>query len=78
MHVVQCARLDGNGASRRPLYRAVHRVFVAPARAMSRMRGDPDYGLAIIDHPIVGLTKEELLQQARTAASQVIEHLVDQ
>ncbi len=50
--------------------------FVAPARAMSRMRGDPDYGLAIIDHPIVGLTKEELLERARTAAPQVIQHLV--
>ena len=45
---------------------------------MSRMRGDPDYGLAIINHPIVTLTHEELLGRARIAAPQVILHLVDQ
>jgi hypothetical protein len=54
------------------------RPFVSQARAMSRMRGDPDYGLAIINHPIVTLTQEELLEQARAAAPQVIRHLVDQ
>ena len=51
--------------------------FVSQARSMSRMRGDPDYGLAIIDHPIVTLTHEELLERARIAAPQVIRHLVD-
>jgi len=53
------------------------RPFVSQAHAMSRMRGDPDYGLAVIDHPIVTLTVEELLEQARKAAPQVIKHLVD-
>ena len=53
------------------------RPFVSQARAMSRMRGVPDYGLAVIDHPIGTLTVEELLEQARTAAPQVIQHLVD-
>ena len=53
------------------------RPFVSQAHAMSRMRGDPDYGLAVIDHPIVTLTVEELLEQARKAAPQVIQHLVD-
>ena len=53
------------------------RPFVSQAHAMSRMRGDPDYGLAVIDHPIVTLTVEELLEQARKAAPQVILHLVD-
>ena len=38
------------------------RPFVSQARAMSRMRGNPDYGLAIIDHPIVILTHEQLLE----------------
>ncbi len=51
--------------------------FVSQARTMSRMRGDPAYGLAIIDHPIVTLTNEELLERARTAAEQAIRHLVD-
>ena len=53
------------------------RPFVSQARAMSRMRGEPDYGLAVIDHPIGTLTVEELLERARTAAPQVIQHLVD-
>ncbi len=53
------------------------RPFVSQAHAMSRMRGDPDYGLAVIDHPIVTLTVEELLEQARKAAPQVIQHLVN-
>ena len=51
--------------------------FVSQARAMSRMRGNTDYGLAIIDHPIVILTYDELLERARIAAPQAIEHLVD-
>ena len=34
--------------------------FVSQARAMARLRGDADYGLAVIDHPIVTLTHEEL------------------
>jgi hypothetical protein len=53
------------------------RPFVSQAHAMSRMRGDPDYGLAVIEHPIVTLTREELLARARVAAPQVIQHLVD-
>ena len=53
------------------------RPFVSQARAMSRMRGNPDYGLAIIEHPINSLTNEELLERARIAAPQAIEHLVD-
>ncbi len=51
--------------------------FVIQAHAMSRMRGDPLYGLAIMDHPIGTLTYQELLERARTAAPQVIQHLVD-
>ena len=51
--------------------------FVSQARAMSRMRGNPHYGLAIIDHPIVILTHEELLERARIAAPQAIDCLVD-
>ena len=54
------------------------RPFVSQARAMSRMRGDPAYGLAIIDHPIVTLTHEELLERARIAAPQAIQALVGQ
>jgi hypothetical protein len=54
------------------------RPFVNQARAMSRMRGDPDYRLAVIDHPIVTLTHDELLERARIAAPQVIKHLTDQ
>ena len=53
------------------------RPFVSQARAMSRMRGNPDYGLAIIEHPIVSLTNELLLERARIAAPQAIENLVD-
>jgi len=42
------------------------------------MRGNPKYGLAIIEHPIVTLTHEELLERARIDAPQVISNLVDQ
>ena len=38
--------------------------FVSQARAMARLRGDADYGLAIIDHPIVTLNHEELVERA--------------
>ena len=53
------------------------RPFVIQGRAMSRLRGDPDYGLAIIDHPVWTLAQEEWLERARAAAPQVIQHLVD-
>ena len=53
------------------------RPFVTQARAMSRMRGAPDYGLAIIEHPIVTLNKDQLLERARIAAPQAIQHLLD-
>ena len=53
------------------------RPFVIQARAMSRLRGDPDYGLAIIDHPVWTLAQKELLERARMAAPQVIQHRVD-
>jgi hypothetical protein len=52
--------------------------FVSQAHTMSRMLGDPAYGLAIIGHPIVTLTHDDLLEQARIAAPQVIRNLVDQ
>ncbi len=51
--------------------------FVSQARAMARIRGDAGYGLAIIDHPIVTLTHQELLERAALAAPQAIQHLVD-
>ncbi len=53
------------------------RPFVSQARAMSRMRGNTGYGLAVIEHPIVTLTNEELLERAGIAAPQAIGHLVD-
>jgi len=52
--------------------------FVTQARTMSRMKGDPNYGLAIIEHPIVTLAPQELVERARVAAPQAIKHLVDQ
>ena len=51
--------------------------FVSQARAMARIRGDADYGLAIIGHPIVTLTHPELMERAALAAPQAIRHLVD-
>ena len=53
------------------------RPFVSQARAMARMRGDEDYGLAVIDHPIVTLTVSELQERAATAAPQAMRHLLD-
>ena len=52
--------------------------FVSQARTMSRMRGDSNYGLAIIDHLIVTLSDEELMERARIAADQVLRHVLDQ
>ena len=51
--------------------------FISQAHAMSRMRGDPEYGLAIVDHPIVTLSDSELAERAAMAAPQVIACLVD-
>ena len=51
--------------------------FVSQARAMARLRGDADYGLAIIDHPIVTLTPDELTARAAVAAPQALQHLLD-
>ncbi len=51
--------------------------FVSQARAMARMRGDADYGLAITVHPVVTLTHDELLERAATAAPQAMRHLLD-
>ena len=51
--------------------------FVSQARAMARLRGGADYGLAIIDHPIVTLTPEELTERAAVAAPQAMQHLLD-
>ncbi len=51
--------------------------FVSQARAMARLRGDADYGLAVIDHPIVTLTAEELTGRATVAAPQAMRHLLD-
>ena len=51
--------------------------FVSQARAMARMRGDADYGLAVIDHPIVTLTYPELQERAATATPQAMRHLLD-
>ena len=42
------------------------RPFVSQARAMARLRGDADYGLAVIDHPIVTLTSEEVAGPGRS------------
>jgi hypothetical protein len=42
------------------------------------MLGNPKYGLAIIEHPIITLTHEEILERARIAAPQIISNLVDQ
>jgi len=51
--------------------------FVSQAYAMARMKGDPAYGLAIISHPIITLTQDELLDRARIAAPQAIQHLTE-
>ena len=51
--------------------------FVTQARAMAKLRGDADYGLAIIDHPIVTLTLDEVAGRAAVAAPQAMQHLVD-
>jgi hypothetical protein len=44
---------------------------------MSRMRGDPEYRVAVIEHPIVTLTDAELSDRAAIAAPQVIACLLD-
>ena len=53
------------------------RPFVSQARAMSRMRGDPEYRVAVIEHPIVTLTDAELSDRAAIAAPQVIACLLE-
>ena len=78
LYRMQCARHNGDLIAECPFDGADHRSFVKQAKTMSRMRGGPEYGLAIIEHTIVILTHEELLERARLAASQIISNLVGQ
>ncbi len=38
--------------------------FVSAAKIMSRVLGNPDYGFAIIEHPVSSATNDGLKQQA--------------
>ena len=51
--------------------------FVSQARAMARLRGDADYRLAVIDHPIVTLNLDQVAERAAVAAPQAMQHLLD-
>jgi hypothetical protein len=50
--------------------------FVSAAKLMSRVLGQPDYALAIIDHPISSATDAELEAMARATMADVRAHLV--
>ena len=45
--------------------------FVTAARMMGRMLGMPEYGFAVIDHPISTASDDELLAMARSTVEQV-------
>ena len=44
---------------------------------MARLRGDADYGLAVVGQPIATLTPGELADRAAVAAPQAMSHLLD-
>lgn len=49
--------------------------FDSQARSMAVLMGLPDYGYALIDHPMGSLTKEEVMGRAEVALPQVIKQL---
>jgi hypothetical protein len=44
--------------------------FVDAARLMAQVKGFPDYGFAVIDHPISSATDDELRRRAEAAVDQ--------
>jgi len=44
--------------------------FVDAARLMAQVKGFPDYGFAVIDHPISSATDEDLRRRAESAVDQ--------
>ncbi|MBI2986346.1 MAG: hypothetical protein HYY45_06220 [Deltaproteobacteria bacterium] len=45
--------------------------FVHAAKTMARSAGIPDYPFAVVAHPMISLSDEELRQRVEVAAAQV-------
>ena len=50
--------------------------FIASAKAMSRLKGVPDYPYVVLPHPIHTLTAAELMERASQALPQVLRQLL--
>ena len=50
--------------------------FVTSAKAMSRLKGVPDYPYAVIPHPVGSLTSEGVRERARLALPQILQLLL--
>lgn len=49
----------------------ITRPFIPTARAIARIRGLPDYPVAVVRHPIGSLSEEGLRERAREALPQI-------
>ena len=50
--------------------------FTSSAKAMSKIRGIPDYPFALVSHPLGSLKPKALRERAMMAAPQVLEILL--
>ena len=53
----------------------VTKPFDSQARSMAALMGLPNYGYALIDHPMGSLNKEEVMSRAEVALAQVLKQL---
>ena len=53
----------------------VTRPFDSQARSMAVLMGLPNYGYALIDHPMGSLKREEVMGRAEAALPQVLKQL---
>ena len=75
---MSCSMLDSLELEKRgvPSVVVVTIPFVSQAKAMADLKGVPDYGYALVEHPIGSLTEEELRARAAVALPQVLQQLV--
>lgn len=46
--------------------------FLVTGRAMARERGVPDYPIAVVQHPVITLSEDELRAQADNAVPEIV------
>jgi hypothetical protein len=70
---VDSLELEKNGV---PSVVVVTKPFISQGKAMAKIKGVPDYGFALIDHPVGSLAEEELQARAAVALPQVLQRVL--